>query len=342
MRTPSTILAAIFTLASTGSAVSSERPGRPEPYRSYLESYRRPKAIEFPDGNRFTRERELLGRTLFFDPRLSGSNFLSCATCHNPGLSWGDGLPRAMGDGMKVLGRRTPTILNLAWAGALFWDGRSETMEDQCLGPIRSPAEMNQSGAELVQELGSLQGYRELFERAYPGEGISEATVAKAISTFERTVVSGEAPFDRWVDGEDDAVSESAKRGFLLFNTKAACAECHSGWRFTDDSFYDVGLAGDDIGRGAAFPGVTLMQYAFKTPTLRDINRRYPYMHDGSEKTLEEVVELYDLGGRVKRPSLSSLIKPLGLAESEKRDLIAFLRTLTSPNEPIEIPAMPR
>jgi cytochrome c peroxidase len=342
VRTLSTVLVAIAAFASAGSSAGSERGGRPELYRSHLENYRRPGAVEFPHENRFTPDRELLGRTLFFDPRLSGSNFISCATCHNPGLSWGDGLPRAIGDGMKVLGRRTPTILNLAWAGALFWDGRSETMEDQCLGPIRSPAEMNQPAAELIQELGSLQGYQELFERAYPGEGISEATIAKAISTFERTIVSGEAPFDRWLEGEDGAVSESGKRGFLLFNTKAGCAECHSGWRFTDDSFYDIGIAGDDIGRGATFPGVALMQYAFKTPTLRDVDRRYPYMHDGSEKTLEDVVELYDLGGRVKRPSLSSLIKPLDLTDDEKRDLIAFLRTLTSLNEPIEIPPMPR
>jgi cytochrome c peroxidase len=247
-----------------------------------------------------------------------------------------------MGDGMKVLGRRTPTILNLAWASALFWDGRSETMEEQCLGPIRSPDEMNQPVAELVSELQSLSGYRELFDRAYAGEGISEATIAKAISTFERTVVSGEAPFDRWVAGAEDAVSESAKRGFLLFATKAGCAECHGGWRFTDDSFYDVGVPGDDIGRGAAFPDVDVLQNAFKTPTLRDVDRRYPYMHDGSESTLEDVVELYDLGGRVKRPSLSSLIKPLGLADEEKRDLIAFLKTLTSQDEPIEIPPMPR
>jgi cytochrome c peroxidase len=342
VRTLTAVLAAVTALAATGSAAGSERPGGPELYRPYLENYRRPPAVEFPDENQFTPERELLGRTLFFDPRLSGSNFISCATCHNPGLSWGDGLPRAIGDGMKVLGRRTPTILNLAWAGALFWDGRSETMEEQCLGPIQSPAEMNQSPAELVRELGSLHGYRELFERAYPGEGISESTIAKAISTFERTIVSGKAPFDRWVEGEEGAVSESAKRGFLLFNTKAACAECHSGWRLTDDSFYDVGLSGDDIGRGTAFPDVALMQSAFKTPTLRDVDRRYPYMHDGSESTLLDVVELYDLGGRVKRPSLSSLIKPLGLTAEEKRDLIAFLKTLTSVDEPIEIPVLPR
>ncbi|HJS75636.1 MAG TPA: cytochrome-c peroxidase, partial [Vicinamibacteria bacterium] len=168
-------------------------------------------------------DRELLGRTLFFDPRLSGSNFISCATCHNPGFSWGDGLPTAIGDEMKRLGRRTPTILNLAWAGALFWDGRSETLEEQCLGPISSTAEMNQPLDELVTELQGIVEYGELFERAYPGEGISEQTIARAIATYERTIVSGTAPFDRWVEGDEGAVSAEAKRGFLLFSTNAAC-----------------------------------------------------------------------------------------------------------------------
>jgi cytochrome c peroxidase len=337
-----TAVAAVVLLATVSSAVGAEKGKAAEMYRPYLEKHRRPLGIDFPEENRFTRDRELLGRTLFFDPRLSGSNFISCGTCHNPGFSWGDGLPTAIGDDMEKLGRRTPTILNLAWAGALFWDGRSETLEEQCLGPIRSTAEMNQPLKDLVVELRSIPEYGPLFERAYPQEGITEQTIAKAIATFERTIVSGTAPFDRWVDGDEMAVSEAAKRGFLLFNTKAACAECHSGWRFTDDSFHDIGVVGDDVGRAVQFPELTLMQYAFKTPTLRNVDRRYPYMHNGSEATLEGTIELYDLGGRVKRPSLSPLIKTLGLTNGEKRDLAAFLRTLTSADQPTQIPAMPR
>jgi cytochrome c peroxidase len=311
-------------------------------YRSYLEKHRRPEGIEFPEDNQFTAERELLGRTLFFDPRLSGSNFISCATCHNPGFSWGDGLPTAIGDGMNVLGRRTPTVLNLAWAGALFWDGRSESLEDQCLGPIRSTAEMNQPLDELVKELRAIEEYGDLFERAYPGEGISERTIARAIATYERTIVSATAPFDRWVERDERAVSEEAKRGFLVFSTKAACTECHSGWRFTDDSFHDIGVETDDVGRAAQFPEVPLMKHAFKTPTLRNVDRRYPYMHNGSEKTLRDTIELYDLGGRARRPSLSPLIKPLQLTQAEMDDLEAFLRTLTSADPAAQIPAMPR
>jgi cytochrome c peroxidase len=334
--------AALAVLLIVSAAVGTEKEKTSELYRPYLEKHRRPQGIEFPVENRFTPDRELLGRTLFFDPRLSGSNFISCASCHNPGFSWGDGLPRAIGDNMKRLDRRTPTILNLAWAGALFWDGRSETLEEQCLGPIRSTAEMNQPLGELVEELRSIPEYGGLFERAYPGEGISEQTIAKAIATFERTVVSGTSPFDRWVEGDEEAVSEAGKRGFLLFSTKAACAECHSGWRFTDDSFHDIGVVGDDTGRAAQFPDVTLMQFAFKTPTLRNVDRRHPYMHNGSEESLEETIELYDLGGRVMRPSLSPLIKTLRLTPEEKKDLAAFLRTLTSADPTAEIPSMPR
>jgi cytochrome c peroxidase len=131
-------------------------------------------------------------------------------------------------------------------------------------------------------------------------------------------------------------------RGFELFTGKANCATCHQGWRFTDDSFYDIGAEGSDLGRGALLPDVEVTQHAFKTPTLRNVDRRAPYMHNGSETDLEAVIELYDLGGRVQRPSLSPEIKPLRLSDGEKRDLLAFLRTLTSSAPPAAIPMMPR
>ncbi len=201
--------------------------------------YVRPTEIPFPKSNQYTPARELLGRTLFFDPRLSGSKFISCATCHNPGFSWGDGLPLAIGHGMKQLGRRTPTILNLAWAELLFWDGRAESLEEQALGPIAAPGEMNQPLDKMIATVSSIRGYKPLFESAYPGEPANEKTVARAIATFERSVVSGQAPFDKWIAGDESAISEKAKHGFDLFNTKAACATCHSGWAFTDGGFHD-------------------------------------------------------------------------------------------------------
>ena len=303
--------------------------------------FRRPSAIPFPKDNTYTRERELLGRTLFFDPRLSSSNFISCATCHNPAFSWGDGLPKGIGHGMKEVGRRTPTILNLAWIEPLFWDGRAADLEAQAVGPIQAPGEMNQSLEATVAKLRSVDGYRRLFEIAYPGEGVTEKTLAKAIATFERTVVSGIAPFDEWVAGKEDAVPESAKRGFALFNTKAKCASCHAGWSFSDGAFHDIGLASADLGRGKLLPGVERMQHAFKTPTLRNVDHRSPYMHDGSLKTLEEVVRYYS-DKFVQRPSLSQDIKRLGLTDTEVHDIVAFMRTLTSVDAPVAVPVLPR
>jgi cytochrome c peroxidase len=308
----------------------------------YLKQYARPKSIMYPAENGYSAERELLGKTLFFDPRLSGSNWISCATCHNPALSWGDGLPKAIGHGMQVLGRRTPTILNLAWSPALFWDGRAASLEEQALGPIAAPGEMNMPLEQMVGKIRALPGYRSMFDKAYPNETIDEKTIAKAIANFERTIVSGKAPFDRWVEGDASAMSTEAKRGFALFNGKANCAKCHSGWRFTDDSFHDIGIAGSDPGRGKLFQTVVAMQHGFKTPSLRNVERRAPYMHDGSEASLEEVVELYAAGGRVKRPSLSAEIRPLNLTDQDKRDLVAFLKTLTSADRSVEIPTLPR
>jgi cytochrome c peroxidase len=310
--------------------------------RPFLQDFARPVSVPFPEDNAFTSARETLGRMLFFDPRLSGSNWISCASCHNPALSWGDGLPRAIGDGMKTLGRRTPTILNLAWASSMFWDGRAETLEEQALGPIQATGEMNLKLEEMIGKISSIEGYRQLFAQAYPGEGIAPATVAKAIATFERNVVSAESGFDRWAAGVEDAISPEAKRGFLLFNTKARCAKCHAGWRFTDDSFHDIGVLTTDIGRGQVLKDIPAVAHAFKTPTLRDVDRRAPYMHNGSVATLEEVIDFYDRGGKARRPSLSSDMKPLGLSSEERAQLIAFLRTLTAPAAAVAVPALPR
>ncbi len=303
--------------------------------------YRRPQTVPFPDDNSFTQDRAELGKLLFFDPRLSASSLVSCATCHNPAFSWGDGLPKALGHGMRQLNRRTPTILNVAWADALFWDGRADTLEAQALGPITSPDEMNLSSQELVERLKRVPRYVTLFRIAYPDENITPATVAKALATFERTVVSGIAPFDEWIGGSESAISEQAQRGFVLFNTKANCAKCHRAWNFTDSGFHDVGVPTEDLGRGKHLPKLGGMQHAFKTPTLRNVNRRAPYMHNGSVATLREVIDLYDTGG-VARPSRSPDIRPLSLTSDEKEALIAFLKTLTSVDPPVCLPELPR
>jgi cytochrome c peroxidase len=319
----------------------AQQPSLERAARRYARQYVRAARAPAPAENRTTPARVALGKSLFFDPRLSRSRFVSCGSCHNPALSWSDGNPRATGDEMKTLGRRTPTLLNIGWAEAMFWDGRANTLEQQALGPITAPAEMNVKLDDLVARLQQVPAYVKEFDGAYPHEGITGATVGKAIAAYERTIVSGRAPFDRWVAGDARAISDEAKRGFVLFNTTARCSQCHSGWRFTDDGFQDIGLETDDPGRGKIvdFPEV---QHAFKTPTLREVARRAPYMHDGSVAKLEDVIELYDRGGDVQRPSLSAEIRPLHLSAADKHALVAFLQTLTSDDPPTTLPVLPR
>jgi cytochrome c peroxidase len=266
---------------------------------------------------------------------------MSCGTCHSPSFAWGDGLPKGVGHEMKPLGRRSPTVVNSAWGLIFMWDGRAGTLEEQALGPIQSDVEMNLPLPQLMSRLSKIEEYGPLFEAAFPGEAMSPELIGKALATYERTVVSAEAPFDAWIEGDESAVSDAAKRGFALFNGKAACAACHIGWNFTDDSFHDIGLASTDIGRGAQLPGVIKMQHAFKTPGLREIARRGPFMHDGSVPTLAAVIEHYDRGG-IARPSRSDLMQPLGLTAEEKADLVAFLETLTSDVDPTTLPPLPR
>jgi len=304
-------------------------------------AYKRPSTIPFPSDNPYTVAKVTLGKALYFDPRLSGANVLSCASCHSPAFGWGDGLPKGVGHGMKTLGRRSPSIINAAYGQIFMWDGRAASLEEQALGPIKTDVEMNMPIDKLMERLTGIPGYAPMFEAAFPKQGIKPESVAKAIATFERTVVSARAPFDTWIEGNDKAISEDAKRGFALFNTKADCARCHSGWNFTDDSFHDIGLASDDPGRGKFLPSIAKMQHAFKTPGLREITRRGPYMHDGSIATLEAVVDHYDKGG-MERPSRSDLVKPLGLSQQEKKDLVAFMQTLTSDADPMTVPVLPR
>lgn len=305
--------------------------------------YLRPSKVVYPPSNPHSKDKENLGKILFFDPRLSASGTQSCATCHSPSLGWEDGMAKAVGHGHKKLARATPTILNLAWDHLFFWDGRVSSLEEQALIPIVSKEEMNMTGEELLTILQRIPGYRQLFKRAFPGQEqpINLGNVSKAIATYERGIVSGKAPFDHWVEGDEGAISQGAKRGFALFNTKANCAACHSGWQFSDSSFHDIGMPSDDLGRGKFIPHLVSMQHAFKTMGLRNIEERAPYMHDGSQKTLGEVIDHYD-GGFVERESLSDEIKMLDLTLLEKADLISFLKTLTSKDQTVTVPLLPK
>src|SRR6266581_3612492 len=299
--------------------------------------YKRPDTIPFPASNPYTIAKMALGKVLYFDTRLSAANLLSCAACHNPAYGWGDGQPRGIGHGMRVLGRRSPTIINAAFGLVFMWDGRAATLEQQALGPIQADVEMNLPLEDLLVRLKTIPEYGPLFKAAFAEQEITAPQIANAIATYERTVVSARAPFDAWIEGDEKAISDAARRGFVTFNTKGNCASCHSGWNFTDDSFHDIGLPSEDIGRGKFLPSVVKLRYAFKTPGLREITRRGPYMHDGTVSTLDAVVEHYDKGG-IERPSRSELMKPLRLSTQEKFDLLAFLNTLTSTLVPTTVP----
>jgi cytochrome c peroxidase len=324
-------------------ALGESTPGvatGPDPH-SLLSDFQRPAKVPVSKVNPMTPEKIALGQMLFFDPRLSGSGVISCATCHNPALSWSDALPRGLGHMGGRLGRHTPTIIDVAYGEPYFWDGRAATLEDQAKGPLTSAAEMNMPADAAVSRLRSIPGYVAAFERAFPGRGVSLDTFADAVANYERTVVSSSAPFDKWVQGDEQAVSAAAKRGFILFNGKANCAICHAGWRMTDDGFHDIGLPGADRGRAAIAPGIVQLEHAFKTPTLRNIVQRAPYMHDGSLPTLSAVIDHYN-NGFEQRSSLDTQIHPLDLTSDEKADLLAFLDTLTSVDPPAVVPVLPQ
>lgn len=279
-----------------------------------------------PTDNPMSADKIALGKQLYFDPRLSRDNTVSCASCHDPAKGYSNGDQFATGVDGKKGGRNAPTVINTAYQAFQFWDGRAKTLEDQALGPVQNPIEMNLTLPEMEQRLRSIPGYKAQFMKVFGREPVAE-DVARAIAAFERTVLSGDAPYDRFVAGDEKAMSESAQRGWKLFNGKANCAACHSGPNFTDNAFHNIG-----VGMGAAMPDVGREAISklegdhgsFKTPTLRDIARTGPYMHDGSLKTLAEVVDHYNKGG-ISNSGLDEEIFPLKLTAQEKADLVKFM-----------------
>ncbi|PAJ75541.1 tryptophan tryptophylquinone biosynthesis enzyme MauG [Pseudoalteromonas sp. NBT06-2] len=306
-----------------------------------------PTEVPYPEGNKPTSSRVALGKMLFFDPRISGDGNMSCSSCHNALLGWSDALATTKGSKSKVLGRASPSIINTAFNPLQMWDGRKKSLEDQAIGPMESEAEMNTDFDKMMLLLNQLQDYVDAFESAYPGEGINKKTIAKAIASYERTVISNTSPFDAWIKGDEKALSSEQIEGFKLFSDpkKGNCEVCHSAPNFTDNGFHNIGLASfgidkPDMGRYAQKP-LKLMKGAFKTPTLRDINRSSPYFHDGSAGTLEDVIEHYVLGGENKT-NLSPNMKKSNLNDLEKKHIAAFLNVLSSPIKPITLPILPQ
>jgi len=305
-----------------------------------------PKAPPSPADNRLTQDRVALGKALFFDPRLSSDRNLSCAGCHNPMFGWADGLATAKGNKSKVLGRATPTIINTAYNTLQMWDGRKASLEDQAMGPMQSMDEMAMDLGVLFKWLNEDAIYKEMFAKAYPGEAIDSKTVSKAIASFERTVVSNDSPFDRWVKGDKKAMTKQQIIGYRLFSdpNKGNCVACHQAPNFTDGGFHNIGLASyaegnGDVGRFAIKP-LPSLKGAFKTPTLRDVALTAPYFHDGSAKNLMQVVEHYNRGGASKA-DLSAEMKPLNLKNEEMEAIVMFMQALTSSHKSIVLPQLP-
>lgn len=302
--------------------------------------FSRPKEVPFPAENPYTPEKAALGKALYFDPRLSGPQNMNCASCHNPSFGWEVPVKTPVGAQNVALARQAPTVLNTAWRHVFFWDGRAATAEEQAKGPIEAPAEMDLPLPDAVARLEAIPAYDEWFEKVFPGEGITPDTIVAAIATFERTVVASYAPFDAWVDGDEKAISDSAKRGFEVFTGKGKCATCHVGWDFTDNLFHDIGTTKYDAGRGRIDFDDPHALYAFKTPSLRDTGQRAPYMHSGEFPTLRSVIEHYVEGG-FDRPSRSPLMGPVDLSAQDIDDLIEFLNALTGAKQVVTLPVLP-
>lgn len=292
--------------------------------------------VPWPKDNSYSKEKAELGRLLYFDKRLSSNGTISCASCHNMPCAYSDCRVIAVGIDETKGTRHSPSIINAAYATHLFWDGRAASLEDQCQGPIGNPKEMttakdvHEAHRQCVERIKEIAGYKKLFKNVFGHDEITLEDLSKAIATFERTILSGNSPYDRYRAGEVSALSEEQIKGLQVFK-KSGCTNCHGGFNFSDDRFMNIGIGMDrpnpDLGRYA----ITHQDKdwgAFKVPTLREVEHTGPYMHDGSLKTLEEVVEYYDKGG-TKNKNLHPLIHPLHLSQEDKKALISFLKSLS-------------
>jgi len=294
--------------------------------------------VTYPAKNPYSKQKQELGRKLFFDPRLSGNPSRTCATCHHPGLGWADGMARAMGN-QQGLGRHTPSLINVAYAHAFFWDGRASNLEDAVSQDMISPGMFSGDTARsIVVRIAAISAYRKAFKASFSSEGVTFERIAAALATFVRSITSNSSPFDVWLKGDETAMSESAKRGFALFRGKARCVSCHSGPAFSDSSFHNTGINSVDPGH-FEISGKDKDRNSFKTPGLRNIALTPPYMHNGSQKTLANIIDFYDRGGDTL--GAGNELQALHLSPQEKQDLVAFLIELSGEAAETTIPALP-
>jgi len=289
-----------------------------------------------PPDNPQTTRKILLGKQLYFDTRLSQDNTISCATCHSPTMGWSDEGPTSKGIKNQMGGRRSPPASNSAYNPLQFWDGRSPSLEDQAKGPIQNPIEMGNTHQVMIRTVNDIPGYVEEFKTVFGTSPITVDQVANAIAAFERTIVTTDSPFDRFVKGDEAALTSLERKGLEIFNGKGRCSCCHWGPNFSDGRFHNLGAHHDmskpDNGRYDVTKDPKDMG-AFKTPTMRDVGLRAPYLHMGNEKTLEDVIVFYNKGGGLQDKNLDRMMIPLGLSRGEIDALVAFLkRPMTSLN----------
>ena len=333
----------VIGCTSNSSTPTPGSPAKPVEYKATPVKFDVPLGLPelmIPDHNPLTAERIELGRKLFFDTNLSSDRTMSCATCHQPSLGWSNGTQFAVGVTGEFGNRNVPTIVNASYSTRQFWDGRVASLEAQSLGPLTNPIEMAMPTREAVLErIRENADYVRDFQQAFK-TGLNIGNLARAIASFERTILLGDTPYDRYVAGDTTAMSESAIRGLTVFRKKGRCTECHKEPLFTDRQFYNLGIGMDaedpDVGRFAVTK-IPSNIGRFKTPGLRNVTKTAPYMHDGSVKTLEEVIDIYDKGGIPNEHLSSQNIRKLELTDTEKADLLAFMvEGLTgAPTKPI-------
>ena len=307
--------------------------------------------LKWPEDNPYTQEKAELGRLLYFDKRLSSDGTISCATCHAIEKAFTDNKEISEGIYGHKGTRNAPTVINSGYERLLFWDGRATSLEEQCKGPLANPKEMtsvfdvHEAHMECEKRVCLIPGYRALFKKVFGNEECSIDQIAKAVATYERTILSGTSPYDLYITGKDKTkMSEEALHGLKVFR-KSGCANCHAGPLFTDGRFLNIGVGMEvpnpDLGR-FSITGEKKDWGAFKVPTLREIEHTFPYMHDGSLKTLEDVVDYYDRGGN-PNANLHPLMKPLHLSDTDKKALVTFMKSLSGTGwqdqtEPTEFP----